>query len=142
MLRQTIILGVLLVVVACSPFGSPQPTERVDVETEQSIVFRGNRYVTNMRGIALEESKLIPLGTATLEHTGVIDTTVWALPGVNPATGIVLRMPPGFDEPGWNITGFIFFVKKGLSGSPPEVCPYWADPTPGCPNWYSTPKPS
>ena len=106
------------------------------------INFRGSDYTTIRRGINLHELDLIAIGTANLIHTGVLDPSVWALPGVDPAKLIVVRTPPGFEEPGWTVGEFVYFTRKDLVGAIPEACPYFAGPTPGCPNMYPSPSPS
>jgi hypothetical protein len=142
-LRRAVLLGISVVAWGCSPLGpSPEPSFRIDLDRQESIVFRGTDYVTSLRGVAIEGSDLIPVGTAILAHTAVIDPSVWALPGIDPSKLVVLRTPPGFDEPGWDIGEFIYFTRKGLFGTVTEACPYYADPTPGCPNMYASPTPS
>lgn len=139
-MRCAILVVIAVVAGGCSPLGSsPRPSFRIDLDRQESIVFRGTDYVTILRGVAIEEGDLIPVGTATLAHTGVVDPTVWALPGIDPSKLVVLRTPPGFDEPGWNIGQFIYFTRKGLVGTVAEACPHFADPTPGCPNMYPSP---
>jgi hypothetical protein len=130
-------MSLLLTVAACT--GTEQPSVRFNGELQETIIYRGAAYHTLLRGIAIDESQLIPIGTATLQATGVVDPSVWALPGVNPAQLIVMRTPPGFDEPGWNVTDFIYFQREGVAGWIPEACPYYADPTPGCPNMDPSP---
>jgi hypothetical protein len=139
-LRRAVLVAFSVVVCGCTPLAaSPEPSFRIDLERQESIVFRGTEYVTIRRGVAVEESELIPIGTATLAHSGVVDPSVWALPGIDPSKLVILRTPPGFEEPGWNITGFTYFTRKGLVGTVTEACPYYADPTPGCLNMYSSP---
>lgn len=142
-LRRAFLAAIAVVVCGCTPLErSSTPSFRIDLERQESIVFRGTDYLTTRRGVAIEESDLIPVGTATLAHTAVIDPSVWALPGIDPSKLIVLRTPPGFDVPGWNIGEFIYFTRKGLVGTVIEACPYYAAPTPGCPNMYPSPLPS
>lgn len=133
------LLGLLMVIPACS---SPGGSVRLDLDRQEVIEFRGHEYTTTLRGIAIAESDLVPAGTAILTHTGVIDASVWALPGVDPAKLIVVRTPPGFDEPGWVVGEFIYFQRKGVAGTVQEACAFFADPTPGCPSMDRSPGPS
>jgi hypothetical protein len=136
--RPRAILASLLLLSACAP--PDESVVHVDLDRQEMIQFRGGEYTTIRRGINLEESELIPIGTATLTHTRVVDSSVWALPGVDPAKLIVLRTPPGFDEPGWIVGDFVYFTRMDIVGAIPEACPFFADPTPGCLNMYPSPS--
>lgn len=143
MLRSAVLVGIVAGVGGCSPIGPSQTRSyRVDLEREETIVVRGTDYVTNRRGVAVDESDLVPIGTATLAHTAVVDSSVWALPGIDPSRLVVLRTPPGFAEPGWNVGDFIYFTRRGIVGTVAEACQYYADPTPGCANIGASPRPT